>query len=420
MAGDSGASGHGGAGGTPTATDGGSDASDARDAAAPTDADSGARMPTFVKTRLNPDFYSEGMNIGDINRDGKPDIVAGPYWYPGPEYTTKMAFRQPRATPFAKSGDSDCYLIFVFDFNQDGWGDILSFRQAGGAEVVWYENPKGGAGTWTEHVVFSASHDESPAFGDIDGDDKPELITVSNGYGGLAVPDWTRPNQAWTFKALTAKGSWGEYTHGLGTGDVNGDGRLDLLLPEGWWEHPAGSATPWVQHAASFWGQELSGETYGGAQMFVDDVDGDGDKDIVTSLQAHGWGLAWFENQGSSFTKHLIMNTRADEAKYGVAFSQPHALALVDLNGDGLLDIVTGKRKGAHGNGLGAAELDAPAVLYWFMLVREPGQSPHYQPFLIDSEAGVGTQLIVTDVDGDGRADILTAARAGAYVFFNR
>lgn len=378
-------------------------------------------MPTFIKTRLNPDFYSEGINYGDINRDGKLDVVAGPYWYPGPDYKTKVAFRQARATPFDPSGDSDCYLIYVFDFNQDGWNDILSFRLAGGAEVVWYENPKGAAENWTEHVAFSASHDESPFFGDIDGDGKPELVTVSNGYGGLAVPDWAHPTQPWTFRALTAKGAWVQYTHGLGMGDVNGDGRLDLLLPEGWWEQPtAGSAPPWVQHPASFWGQEDPGESYGGAQMFVDDVDGDGDKDIVTSLQAHGWGLAWFENQGAGFAKHMIMNTRTDEAKYGVAFSQPHALALVDVDGDGLLDIVTGKRKGAHGNGLGTAELQAPAVLYWFMLVRQSGQPPHYQPILIDSEAGVGTQVVVGDLDGDGRPDILTAARAGAYVFFNR
>lgn len=383
---------------------------------------SGAGVPSFTKVRLNADFYSEGINVGDLDRDGNLDIIAGPYWYRGPEFTTKMTFRQPRATPFDVGGDSDCYLIFVYDFNQDGWPDILSFRAAGGAEVLWYENPKGAASTWTEHAVFSNSNNESPAFTDVDGDGKPELVTIANSAGGWAKPNWTNPQAPWTFTALTARGSWGAFTHGLGVGDVDGDGRQDLLLPEGWWAQPAsGSATPWASHPAMFWGQENPSEGRGGAQMFVDDVDGDGDADVVTSLQAHAWGLAWFENQQrDTFVKHVIMNTRAQEAQYGVAFSQLHAVELADVDGDGLKDIVTGKRKGAHGNGLGTTEVNAPAVLYWFKLVRSAGQPPRYEPHLLDSVAGVGTQVTVADVNKDGRPDILTAARAGAFVFLQR
>ena len=380
---------------------------------------SSSHQPNFVKTRLNAEFYSEGINYGDVDRDGKRDIIAGPYWYPGPGYAEKRAFRQPRTTPFDASGDSDCYSIFVHDLNQDGWADILSSRLAGGAEAVWYENPKGAAGFWAEHVVYSTVDNESATFADIDADGKPELVTQSNGYGGWAQPNVAAANQPWTFRKVTGNGNWPRYTHGLGVGDVNGDGRTDLILAEGWWEQPASaSAEAWVSHPVAFWGQKLASESYGGAQMFTDDVDGDGDSDVVTSLQAHGWGLAWFEQTGAGFVEHLLMNTRAEEAKYGVAFAQLHALDLADVDGDGLKDIVTGKRKGAHGNGLGA-ELDAPAVLYWFRLIREPGQSPRYEPHLLDSEAGVGTQVVVADVNEDGLPDILTAARAGAFLFLN-
>jgi hypothetical protein len=384
------------------------------------DGGSAGRMPTFVKRRLNAEFYSEGINYGDLDGDGNRDIIAGPYWYPGPEFTETRTFRQPRSTPFDVSGDSDCYTVFVYDFNQDGWLDVLSFRLPGGAEAVWYENPQGAAGNWAEHVVYSTIDNESATFTDVDGDGRPELVTLSGGYGGFAQPDWTQPEEPWTFHRVTNNGGWARYTHGMGVGDVNGDGRLDLLLPEGFWEQPEDpSATPWASTPATFWAQEAAGESYGGAQMFTDDVDGDGDADVITSLQAHGWGLAWFEQTGAGFERHMLMNTRDEEAQYGVAFAQPHALELADLDGDGLKDLVTGKRKGSHGNGLGA-ELDAPAVLYWFRLVREPGQPPRYEPQLIDSEAGVGTQVVVADVNEDGLPDILTAARAGAFLFLNQ
>ncbi len=376
----------------------------------------------FRKVLLNAQFYSEGINFGDLDRDGDQDIVAGPYWYPGPDFAEKRAFRQPRSTPFPVSGDSDCYAVFLHDFNGDGWPDILSFRLAGGAEAVWYENPKGGQGFWTGHVAHSAVENESAALLDVDGDGRPEIIANSKGFGGWVQPDWARPSGPWAFRSATAKQSWGAYNHGIGAGDVNGDGRTDLLFSNGWWEQPADPAdTPWTHHAATFGGRANPSESLGGAQMRVYDVDGDGDNDVITSHQAHGWGLAWHENLGGggSFAARLIMNTAAERATYGLAFSQLHALAFADLDGDGLEDIVTGKRKGAHGNGLGA-DVDSPAVLYWFRLTRPPGKPPRYVPYRIDDAAGVGTQVAVGDVNGDGSPDILTARREGAYVFLNQ
>ncbi len=376
----------------------------------------------FQKVLLNAQFYSEGINFGDLDRDGKADIVAGPYWYPGPAFTEKRPFRTPRSTPFPISGDSDCYGIFLYDFNQDGWPDILSFRKDGGAEAVWYENPKGGSGLWAEHVAHSVVENESAALLDIDLDGRPEIITNSKGFGGWVQPDWARPIGAWPFRSVTTKQSWSQFTHGIGAGDLNGDGRADLIFGAGWWGQPAAPAdTPWTHHPFTFGGRANPSEDFGGAQMFAYDVDGDGDNDVVTSHQAHGWGLAWHENmgRGESFTPHLIMNTAAEKATYGLAFSQLHALALADIDGDGLKDIITGKRKGAHGNGLGT-DIDSAAVLYWFRLTRPVGQLPRYVAYRIDASAGVGTQIAIGDVNGDGSPDILTSRREGAFVFLNQ
>ena len=144
------------------------------------------------------------------------------------------------------------------------------------------------------------------------------------------------------------------------------------MLNEGWWEQPPKSAPPgtlWKKHAFTFSSDK------GGAQILVYDVDGDGLNDVVTAMNAHGWGLSWFrQTRGAdgaiSFVEHRIMGTREEEKQFGVAFSQPHALALADLDGDGLLDIITGKRRWAHGP-KGDIEPMATPVNYWFQLQRD-------------------------------------------------
>jgi hypothetical protein len=108
------------------------------------------------------------------------------------------------------------------------------------------------------------------------------------------------------------------------------------------------------------------------------------------------------------------MGQRPDENRYGVKFSELHALDLVDMNGDGLKDIVTGKRFWSHGR-LGDPDRNDEAVLYWFELTRGP-EGVDYVPHVIDTNSGVGTQIVAGDVNGDGRPDVIVGNKKGVFV----
>jgi hypothetical protein len=112
------------------------------------------------------------------------------------------------------------------------------------------------------------------------------------------------------------------------------------------------------------------------------------------------------------------MNKEPKENKYGVKFSQPHAIELVDMDGDGVKDILTGKRFWAHGSS-GDVEPNAPAVIYWFKLARGPDKTVDFIPYLIDDNSGVGTQVAAADLNGDKLPDVVVGNKKGLFVFLH-
>jgi hypothetical protein len=387
----------------------------------------------FREQKLTDLFYSEGIAVGDLNHDGYPDIVAGPFYYLGPDYQQAReiypsATFNPNTPPY-----TDSFLNYVYDFNGDGWPDVLKINFEG---AYLYINPQSENRHWDVHRVVDGIAAETTQLADVDGDGRPELI-MSQGKNDrtqivFAKPDWSDPTKPWTIHPVSEVGNWGG--HGMGVGDINGDGRLDLVQASGWWEQPpTGDNGLWKFHNAPFGGgawTEMEGPWAGGADIFVYDVNGDGLPDVITSLAAHGWGLAWFEQKREggnvSWKRHMIMGNPSapdrqewEETDKSVAFSELHALALADVNGDGLRDIITGKRWWSHGDNFSGPDAQAPPVLYWFQLVRKPGGQVEWIPHLINNNSGVGTQIVAADINGHGKVDILTTGRKGAFVFFN-
>ena len=374
---------------------------------------------TFTKKQVYKHYISEGAAIADIDQDGHPDIISGPLWWKGPDFTRFTAYdtlvHYPITGP-GTSGYSRIFFTFPGDFDGEGSPDILQISLPGEDSRVFY-NPVEAGNNAKAYPAIPQVANESPLVADITGDGKPKLVAFSDGQLVLGLAPAGDRNE-WTVIPLSArdKDRFAIYSHGLGYGDINGDGHLDIVENKGWWEHPAkwDQKTLWPFHPFQFSGQA------GGSQMLVFDVNGDGLNDVVTAMNAHGYGLSWFEQRSGTvgetvgFEKHEILSEDPTSSVSELNFSQLHAMAKADIDGDGLMDFVTGKCFYAHnGHDPGASD---PAVLYWFRTVRNPGGTVMV-PYLIDSDSGLGRHISIGDLNGDGKADIVSSNKKGVFMF---
>jgi hypothetical protein len=384
--------------------------------------------PNFRMQRLDDYYYAWGAAVADFNKDGNNDVVAGPWIYYGPDFTKRQEmYIQPSLAPSTSFASS--MVDYAFDFTGDGWPDVL----AGESRAMHlYVNPKGANRHWDQYFVLPQITSEAAVMEDLDNDGRPEIVFGSGGAGNMSTIAFAGYDPAnptavpWTPFAVSEPGLG--FGHSIGAGDVNGDGRKDILQTAGWWEQPAAGIRSglWKYHPVAFgrWGHS---ESAGGAEMMVYDVNGDRLNDVVTGLNAHGFGLAWFEqkkaaNGDISFERHMIMDDFSTKNAGGVTFSEMHASNMADMDGDGVPDYVTGKRVFSHQESYVDADPLGPGVLYVFRTARNrqaPGGA-EFVPELVHNRSGVGSQFTVTDVNKDGLQDIVTSTNRGTFIFFGQ
>ncbi len=355
---------------------------------------------TFKKHVLLDEFISEGVNVGDVNKDGQMDILAGPLWFEAPDWKSHEIF--PVGDYDYTKGYSDSFLNYTLDVNKDGWIDFICFDFPG-KEVYWFENPKNQEGHWKKYVIDSSASNESPMLADINMDGFKELVFGDKENKRMvAYSEPTKAGEEWKSFPISEEnvGSVKQFSHGLGFGDINSDGRNDVIITDGWWEAPEDySQFPWEFHKADL-GKACS-------QMYAYDFDDDGDSDVF-STSAHEFGVWWHEQVGeSTFETHLIDSS----------FSETHAIVFTDMNGDDLPDVITGKRYFSH-QGHGPGGMMTP-YLYWFELQRDENNQPKWIRHQIDDDSGVGIQFVVEDMNNDGKKDIVIANKKGVFFFEN-
>ncbi|MCA9061827.1 MAG: VCBS repeat-containing protein [Planctomycetaceae bacterium] len=337
----------------------------------------------------------------DINRDGRLDVVTGGAWYERPATAGAAWKKHPVRDVEQIRGRFDDYSCLPVDVNGDGLLDLVSVNYRS-ESIYWVQNPGPDSLTaWQKHDVAKPGAMETGRLADVDGDGTLDILP-----NGVKSPAWFSlvpgPEPRWAQHALPEELAG----HGIGFGDLNGDGRGDVVGRFGWAEAPEDRRNDrWQFHP------EFELERDASIPILVHDVNDDGMADVIYG-RGHHTGLYWLQqvknDDGRSWIRHAI----------DTSWSQPHSLLMADLNGDGRQDLIAGKRFMGH-DGKDPGEYN-PVVSYWYEFQNH---SMSWKRHLIDHGdtigAAFGLDPKAVDLDGDGDLDLISADRNGLFYLEN-
>jgi HEAT repeat protein len=346
---------------------------------------------------INAESKFEAAGVLDVNRDGKLDIFCGGFWYQAPNWQKHFVRELKEQHEYYND-----FANLPMDVDGDGWVDIVSvayFNQT----ACWIRNPGKARGNFEVIEIDKPGSMETAIAVDINGDRQLDLLPNIGGsvawYEYKPDPSANKYGVKWIKHNLPKQATG----HGIGAGDINGDGRCDVVGPNGWLEQPANDKDPWKWH-----GEFQLGST--SIPILVQDVDGDQDGDIVWGM-GHNYGIFWLEQIKKSDGSRSWQRHEIDKE-----WSQPHFMMFVNLDADPQEELLTGKRYRAHnGNDPGGKD---PLCVYYYDFDRN---TKKWTRHLIHEggKVGLGINTACADLDADGDLDIVAPGKSGLYLIEN-
>lgn len=377
--------------------------------------------PGFEKHLVNAESEFSAATAIDINQDGQLDIVCGAWWYEAPQWIAHR-FREVENI----RGRFDDYSNLAMDVDHDGDTDIISVNYRS-KSIYWCRNPgvEHAGELWESVIIDRPGTSETGRLADIDGDGELDILPSGTSFAAWYQwqPDHER-SQPFVRRELPSE----LIGHGVGAGDINGDGRVDIVSPNGWAEAPLDRAKGRWQ-----WHPEFQLADDCGLPILCYDVDQDGDTDLVWG-RGHDIGLYWTEQvpegqssialvAGAPISGEVPADTLAQllpkisQTKWithaiDTSLASLHTLMLADIDGDGHDDLVAGKRSMGH-DGKDPGE-NEPLSVHWYGFDKA---NRTWQSHCISyaGTCGIDLDSVCVDLDGDGDIDILAPSRAGLH-----
>ncbi len=360
----------------------------------------------------------------DVNKDGRLDIVSGGWWYAAPDWKkTKLRDVEKIGTRF------DDYSNLPMDVDRDGDLDLVSVNYRS-KSIYWVRNPGSADQLWERVAIDAPGASETGRLEDLDGDGALDILP--NGTTFAAWYSQSPVDGVAINKGGDAK--WYKHSlpeelagHGLGVGDINKDGRTDIVCANGWAEAPVNRRSDrWIWHPDFRFARDCS------IPMIVMDVDSDGDNDLIWG-RGHNVGIYWTEQRqaatkdssSTTFANSRVPSTTQDfllgktvwvTHAIDTSWSCAHAPMLADLDGDGITELIAGKRyQGHEGRDPGENE---PLNIFSYQFNKErhawQQRTISHHPL-----AGLDLDPKTVDIDGDGDLDIICPARSGLVLLEN-